>query len=360
MALLKRVNDRKIAAKQAEEARHPIVKLGADRNVREAYFGGLAFAAVANDDAIDDDERRRLVGLGSSLELPSDEVEQTLRTVASATDDEKIALIEECARQIDDAKVADLFLKEFEELWKLGGGSADEYKEFRTQLVAWMGEKVKKSLSDARQKKAEEQKRIEEARCKEAEEEARRKEQENKNVLLDKVRGKLVAMVEAGRKPADIRQVMRDAGVTEHVGLTVLKLLLPKAKEELGKFQAQIPSLPYETGSDWRTVKIESSIPWTRLRRYCWLFDALTTKWTCYSVTDRVSGESSSRGGFLSWRRSYREEPEGNLETGEFYEASVSSFAWKWRSKDGEKDARNSVIGIYERILGEFTFRAGL
>lgn len=350
MALLKRVNDRKVAAKQAEEARHPIVKLGADRNVREAYFGGLAFAAVANDDAIDDDERRRLVGLGSSLELPSDGVEQTLRAVASATDDEKMALIEECARQIDDAKVADLFLKEFEELWKLGGGSADEYKEFRTQLVAWTGETVKKSLSDARQKKAEEQKRIEEVR---------RKEKENKNGLLDKARGKLVAMVEARRKLADIRQVMRDAGVTEHVELTVLKLLLPKAQEELGKFKAQIPSLPYETGSDWRTVKMESSIPWILLRRYCRLFDALTTKWPCYSVTERVSRTSSSRGGFLSCL-SYGEEPEGNLETGEFYEASVSSFAWKWRSKDGEKDARNSVIGIYERILGEFTFRAGL
>ena len=347
MALLKRVNDRKIAAKQAEEARHPIVKLGADRNVREAYFGGLAFAAVANDDAIDDDERRRLVGLGSSLELPSDEVEQTLRTVASATDDEKMALIEECARQIDDAKVADLFLKEFEGLWKLGGGSADEYKAFRTQLVAWMGETVKKSLSDARQKEAEEQKRIEEAR---------RKEKENKNALLDKVRGKLVAMVEAGRKLADIRQVMRDAGLTEHVELTVLKLLLPKAQEELGKFKAQIPSLPYETGSDWRTVKMESSIPWILLRRYCRLFDALTTKWPCYSVTERVSRASSSRGGCLSWMS----EPEGNLETGAYYEASVSSFAWKWRSKDGEENARNSVIGIYERILGEFTFRAGL
>ena len=357
MALLKRVNDRKIAAKQAEEARHPIVKLGADRNVREAYFGGLAFAAVANDDAIDDDERRRLVGLGSSLELPSDEVEQTLRTVASATDDDKMALIEECARQIDDAKVADLFLKEFEELWKLGGGSADEYKAFRTQLVAWMGETVKKSLSDARQKEAEEQKRIEEAR---------RKEKENKNGLLDKARGKLVAMVEAGSyKLADIRQVMRNAGVTEHVELTVLKLLLPKAQEELGRFRRQIPSLPYETGSDWRTVKMGSSIPWTRLRAYCRLFDALTTKWTRYSVTDRVSGASSSRGGFLSFL-SYRveledgEELEGNLETGEFYEASVSSFAWKWRSKDGEKDARNSVIEIYRHILDEFTFRAGL
>ena len=86
------------------------------------------------------------------------------------------------------------------------------------------------------------------------------------------------------------------------------------------------------------------------------LFDALTTGWSCYSVTDRVSRKSSSRGGCLSWMS----EPEGNLETGAYYEASVSSFAWKWRSKDGEKDARNSVIGIYERILGEFTVRAGL
>ena len=171
MSLLKRVNDRKVAAKQAEEARHPIVKLGADRNVREAYFGGLAFAAVANDDAIDDDERRRLVGLGSSLELPSDEVAQTLNTVSSATDDEKMALIEECARQIDDAKVADLFLKEFEELWKLGGGRADEYKAFRTQLIGWMGASVGQAFVEREQRAVEARKR--EAARKKAKEEKR-------------------------------------------------------------------------------------------------------------------------------------------------------------------------------------------
>ena len=209
MSLLKRVNDRKVAAKQAEEARHPIVKLGADRNVREAYFGGLAFAAVANDDAIDDDERRRLVGLGSSLELPSDEVEQTLRTVASATDDEKIALIEECARQIDDAKVADLFLKEFEELWKLGGGRADEYKTFRTQLIGWMGASVGQAFVEREQQEAAEARKRETARKREA---AWKKAEEDKRIVEERALAKRRTSNKALREGKVCRKTLNKKG----------------------------------------------------------------------------------------------------------------------------------------------------
>ena len=51
------------AAQRAHDARvkelaiHPLVKAGGDRNVREAYFYGLAYAAICNDDRIDDVER---------------------------------------------------------------------------------------------------------------------------------------------------------------------------------------------------------------------------------------------------------------------------------------------------------------
>ena len=50
MSLLKRNKNKRLAAERKFAARHAIVKMGADRNVRDAYFQGLAFAAVANDD----------------------------------------------------------------------------------------------------------------------------------------------------------------------------------------------------------------------------------------------------------------------------------------------------------------------
>lgn len=163
-SLLKRNKDKKLVAEKNLAAQHAIVKMGADRNVREAYFQGLVFAAVANDDAIDDAERARLVELGESLEIPTEVVSEMFQCLSGVDDDAKMAAIEECAMQLTEVAVAECFLKEFKEIWLLGGGDKSEFDEFKAQLVEWMGGDMIASIkakekaeaeADARRKAAE-------------------------------------------------------------------------------------------------------------------------------------------------------------------------------------------------------------
>lgn len=139
MSLLKRNKDKQIAAEKKLAARHTLVKMGVDRSVRDAYFQGVVFAAVANDDKIDESERARLIELGEALEISPDDVAETLLTLQEADDDTKNAVIEECARQLTSFEVAECFLREFEELWTLGGGDKDEFVEYKPKLLSLMG-----------------------------------------------------------------------------------------------------------------------------------------------------------------------------------------------------------------------------
>lgn len=160
MSLLRRNKDKQLAAEKKLAARHAIVKMGVDRNVRDAYFHGLVFAAVANDDRIEESERTRLQGLGEALELMEEDVAEAIQCLSDMDDDAKMAVIEECARQLMNVEVAECFLKEFEEIWLLGGGAKGELGEFKSQLVDWMGDKVKAANEvKAAAKKKDEKKR---------------------------------------------------------------------------------------------------------------------------------------------------------------------------------------------------------
>lgn len=141
MSMLSDWKEEAEAAKRIQEVRHPIVDLDADRNVRDAYFLGLVFAALANDYKIDDKERAQLDEIGISLGLGDRaDIEQAIIGVEDASD--KKLLIEECARQIADPRIAEHFLSEFSSIWALGGGSSSEYEEFHKQLIAWIGVEI--------------------------------------------------------------------------------------------------------------------------------------------------------------------------------------------------------------------------
>ena len=165
MSLLKRNKDKQLAEEKKFAARHAIVKMGVDRNVRDAYFQGLAFAAIANDDQIDESERSRLIVLAEALEISPEYVAETLLTLQEADDDTKNALIEECASQLTNLEVAECFLNEFEELWTLGGGDNDEFVEFKPKLIGWMGGDVGARIQakELAEKKAREKTAAEEA-----------------------------------------------------------------------------------------------------------------------------------------------------------------------------------------------------
>ena len=226
MSLLKRNKDKQLAAEKKLAARHAIVKMSVDRNVRDAYFQGLVFAAVANDDQIEESERTRLRELGEALELTAEDVAEAIQCLAGMDDDAKMGVIEECARQLTNAEVAEYFLKEFSELWFLGGGNKDEFEEFRSQLIDWMGDdvrmseekKVKAAEEAEAKRKAEEaaaieaKRKTEEAEMRERELERQRKidaerkaEEERRIAEAARVREELRRVKEEARKKADYK-----------------------------------------------------------------------------------------------------------------------------------------------------------
>lgn len=132
--------ERAKAVKDAEEKRLILEKRGKDRNTRDAYLYGLVFAAFANDDegVVDDAERRALNEVGDQLQLKDSEVDEDVRRVSRLNLDEKMELIRESVGFLDQADVAELFLCEFSEIWKLGGGSYKDLVGFLGDFKKWM------------------------------------------------------------------------------------------------------------------------------------------------------------------------------------------------------------------------------
>lgn len=212
MSLLKRNKDKQLAAEKKLAARHAIVKMDVDRNVRDAYFQGLVFAAVANDDQIDESERARLQEFGEALELTAEDVAEAIQGLSGMDDDAKMGVIEECARQLTNVDVAEYFLKEFSKLWFLGGGNKDEFEEFRSQLIDWMGDDVR--MSEEQKVKA-----AEEAEAKRKAEKAAAIEAKRKTEEADLHERELERQrkIEAERKAEEERRIAEAARVREEL-----------------------------------------------------------------------------------------------------------------------------------------------
>ena len=151
MSLLKRKQekDRKAAeeaARVAEEKKlqdlaiHPLVKDGCGRDARDAYFQGLVFAAIADDDKIDENERLLLGEIGTSLGMSSEEIEETIKSVLSLDDDAKVALVEECVTALKGNEVGvKLFYAQFIKIWVSHEHDEDELSAYLQQFPKWMG-----------------------------------------------------------------------------------------------------------------------------------------------------------------------------------------------------------------------------
>ena len=143
MSLLKqkKENDRvaaEAAAKAKEEAIlrelaiHPVIKAGCGRDVRDAYFHGLVFAAIADDEKVDADERAILDGVAKSMGFEDGDVEEAISLITNMpSPDAKLQLIEECLCAIKDREsIIKLFYAQFAELWMTGEYDLGELKEY--------------------------------------------------------------------------------------------------------------------------------------------------------------------------------------------------------------------------------------
>lgn len=266
MSLLKRDKKKKMAVAEKLAARHPIFKMSADRNVRDAYFHGLVFAAVANDDRIDDAERKWLNEVGESLELNADDIADLIQGLAVLNDEDKMFLIEECAQRLSDVRVAECFLNQFEEVFLLGGGGDEEFAEFKKQIVAWMGDDVKAVVAEA------------ERIARESEEKAAAERRMAKRAELAT---KLAEIIEGGDtwpvefKPSEYEELFRAAEV-EDVKTFVAESLLQKFKDafELAKGKIGDAKIVHDQDDDDRNgVKFETVREFRILFRYAFFVD---------------------------------------------------------------------------------------
>lgn len=147
--------------KEAEVRRHPLLKNGASRDVRDAYFLGLVFAAVANDEKLDSAEERTVRDFGRALELPSEDVNESIAAVQRCgTDDEsvekKLALIEECVKAMRQVSFVRLFICDFETVWNAGKGKRADLEDFKSMFNEWVRDADlvvdEKSISPRKQK----------------------------------------------------------------------------------------------------------------------------------------------------------------------------------------------------------------
>lgn len=108
------------ARKLAELDVHPLVKAGSPRNVRDAYFCGVVFAALADDLDIDDEERKAINRIGISLQLTSEErtelvtsVKTTVCEAVKSGGGQVFGLLEECAQELKSEDDLRLFTAEY-------------------------------------------------------------------------------------------------------------------------------------------------------------------------------------------------------------------------------------------------------
>jgi len=126
---IKKNADEKKAAKLAEERKakilavlniHPLVKEGCARNMRDAYFCGIAFAAFTDDLKMDASEKMVVCRIGCSLGIPGDEQGEMIRAVQHNIEqavkdggEHVFALLEDCASEIKEESARRLFAAEY-------------------------------------------------------------------------------------------------------------------------------------------------------------------------------------------------------------------------------------------------------
>lgn len=147
MSLLKRRKEQEQkaaeeAARLSEEKKlrdmavHPLVKAGLNRDVRDAYLYGLVFAAIADDDKVDKNEKESLTDIAVSLCIPVAEVNDAIGWVMSLSVDKKFALIDECIETIKGCEIGvKLFYAQFMLLWALHENDASELEEYLLMFV---------------------------------------------------------------------------------------------------------------------------------------------------------------------------------------------------------------------------------
>jgi len=133
---------------------HPLVNAKADRNLREAYFNGLVFAALCDDFSVDESEKHLLTTIGSALGLAPGFVAEAIANTKSVAENNEAkyqakALFDESLnelRKLPSDGLRRLFAAEFVKVRMLYPESEGELQEGLSKMGATIGTPVKDVL----------------------------------------------------------------------------------------------------------------------------------------------------------------------------------------------------------------------
>lgn len=154
---------------EADAKKHLLVKMGVNRDVREACLYGLVFAGLANDDdepEIQSEERSVLDEICASLELELSLIDEIITAEKASIDDDTYKdLLRECLGSFSDIKMYDSFLGDFDKVWSAGKGNPSELKSWHRDFEDMTTSNVAEALAE---RKAAEAKKAEEENAKHA------------------------------------------------------------------------------------------------------------------------------------------------------------------------------------------------
>ena len=402
MALVDRLKKRNAEARVA--GKHPLTELGADLNVRTAYFQGLALVAFVDDGKVDANERTYLQKLGVALGMSGEDVSSTIDQIAKfqGDEDQQEALVADIVSTVTDSVMRKLFLAELTCLSTVHDHEWNSVHDLRSAFADMMDcdlealgfkafDEVLRGLpktvgkipslenlfsqpmldylfpgyADLLEKETEKQR------------EAAQKEIDEANAKLKDLDDYLLSLCEgAFPEKLDVQVIRKKfafAGVTEHFQTTLLRRILPYAKKALKKFDDEIWRTTYDRrDSTDSIIELEQHETAKALRNYCRLFDIITFKDQKYCIvlpTQKskspdhlgIAGTLSAIDVFYStFPGSKKDKPnERNVILVSNGRVDFNEIKWSWRSKDGEQDAKKASIEMFETILAEFEFRAG-
>lgn len=130
----------KAEAEQRKLTIHPVFNKNYGRDTCDAYFYGLVFAAIADDEKVDSEELVILNGVAKSMNLGECDVDDAIALIAKMSVDDKLRLIEECVCAVKDHEsIVKLFYAQFAELWMTGEYDLAELKDYAVMFKGWTG-----------------------------------------------------------------------------------------------------------------------------------------------------------------------------------------------------------------------------
>lgn len=129
--------------REAEEkffGSHPLLKIGGlTRDVRDAYFQGLVFAAFADDNKVDAQERGKLMRIAQAMGLDEEEVDNVISEISQLDDKKKLSRGEACVSALKNENCSQMFLREFSILWMSHPCfKQEELKDWRSMIGKWI------------------------------------------------------------------------------------------------------------------------------------------------------------------------------------------------------------------------------